>query len=149
MKSTNSMCTFLLFLLGVFAETKVYFFGCLAISEIIVFIAAPFVFFQDYPLLVRDKFIGFCRMVFGLACALLLSSYYNDTARSFVIKSMAVIYAVFAFFVVFHRLLRGNYRAIGWFFLGVFISSVITIFAFNPTAVVTETGFGYVVNHKI
>ena len=149
MRSNNSTSTIWLFLLGVFAETKVYFFGCLAISEMIVFIIAPIIFLIDYKILVRDKFIGFCWMVFGLMGALFLSSYCNNTAMPFIIKSFAVMYAVFAYFVVFHRFLRGNFKALGWFFVGAFISSIITIFALNPTAVVSEAGYGYVGNTDV
>lgn len=143
MSSHNKSATLWLFVLGLFSETKVFVFGCLAISEIIVFAAAPFLFMVDYHILKRDHFLSFIWMAIGMMAALFISSWYNHTAFPFVFKSFAVMYGVVAYFIVFHRLLRGNYAAIKWLFIGAFISSIITIFALNPSAVVTESGYGY------
>lgn len=45
----RGLIAFLLFLLGVFAETKIYFYGCIALSELVVFALVP-------PLLVEALF---------------------------------------------------------------------------------------------
>ena len=136
----------ILFLLGLFSETKIFFFGCLAISEIAVFALAPLMFLKDYRILKHDGFLAFTNMVFGLMAAMFASSVYNHTAFPFVVKSFAVMYAVFAYFIVFHRLLRNRYGDVGWFFVDVFLSSIITVFAFNPRADVSEGGFVFIAN---
>lgn len=136
----------ILFLLGLFSETKIFFFGCLAISEIAVFALAPLMFLKDYRVLKHDGFLIFTNMLFGLMAAMFASSIYNHTAFPFVVKSFSVMYAVFAYFIVFHRLLRSRYDDVGWFFVGVFFSSIITIFAFNPRATVSEGGFAFIAN---
>lgn len=144
MTSKNKAATFWLFVLGLFSETKIFVFGCLAISELIVFVMAPFLLVMDYQTLKRDHFASFIWMTFGLMAALFISSWHNHTAFPFVFKAFAVMYGVLSYFIVFHRLLRDNYGSIRWLFIGAFISSLITMFAFNPSAVVTESGYGYV-----
>lgn len=136
----------ILFLLGLFSETKIFFFGCLAISEIAIFALAPLMFLKDYRVLKHDGFLFFTNMLFGLMAAMFASSIYNHTAFPFVVKSFAVMYAVFAYFIVFHRLLRSRYDDVGWFFVGIFLSSIITVFAFNPRADVSEGGFAFIAN---
>lgn len=136
----------ILFLLGLFSETKIFFFGCLAISEIAIFALAPLMFLKDYRVLKHDGFLVFTNMLFGLMAAMFASSINNHTAFPFVVKSFAVMYAVFAYFIVFHRLLRSRYDDVGWFFVGVFLSSIITVFAFNPRADVSEGGFVFIAN---
>ena len=136
--------TFILFVLGVFANTKVYLYGTIAISELVAFALAPFLFIIDYGKLKRDGFMPCIWMLFLLSLAMLASSLYNHTPLPFVIKQSAVLYSVFSYVILFHRLLRNNYKGLGIYFIGVAISSIITIFAFNPQATIDVNGSGYV-----
>jgi hypothetical protein len=80
-------------------------------------------------------------MVLMVMVSLFISSWYNHTAFPFILKSFATIYSVWAYFVVYYKLLRNNLNGLKWLFIGVFISSIISIYAFNPTAQVSESGF--------
>ena len=48
---------FWLFLIGTFSMTQVRLIGSIGISEVIVFVVAPFVFVSDYRFLKRDGFM--------------------------------------------------------------------------------------------
>lgn len=143
-KRSTSWSSFALFALGLFSETKVYFFGCMAISEFVVFALAPIVFLRNIHNLRRDGFLGYIYMLIGLMLALFTSSWYNHTAMPYVVKSFAIMYAVFSYVVVFYVLLRDNLTGIRWMIMGAAISSVIIIFAFNPIAQVSDSGYGYI-----
>ena len=135
---------FLLFALGLFSKTKIFFFGALSISECVVFAIAPFVFIKNLNLLKRDGFMPLLWMIAGLFTSMLVSAKLNYTANVYIFKSIALIYAIAAFIVVFHSLLRKNPNALWLFWVGVFISSIITIYAFNPTVQVSESGYAFI-----
>lgn len=124
--------------------TKVYFLGCVALSELAVFPIAPILFVNKYAQLKSDGLIVGARMLFGMMAAVCLSSWYFHAPFAYFLKTFAVWYSVFAYYVVMYALLRDDYKGLGWFFLGVAISSIIIIFGFNPQAMVSDSGFGYI-----
>ena len=135
---------FLLFLLGLFSGTKVYFYGAIALSEFVIFALAPILVLKHYYRLRREGFLPFVVMMVGLIVSMLMSSAWNHTPLPYVIKQFAMLYGILAYYICFYELLRKNMRGLGWFFLGFAISSIITIYAFNPKAMVTEAGSAYV-----
>ncbi len=142
--NVNAWSNLFLFLIGLGSETKTYFYGCLAFSEIVVFLIAPFILFAKYKDLRRGGLLLPIKMIIGLMAALFVSSLVNKTAYPFVLKSFALIYGILSYCVVFSNLLRKNPKGLGWIFVGMAISSVITIVAFNPQAIVSEEGSGYI-----
>lgn len=144
MDKSHRIKSLMLFLSGLGTLTQIYFYGCLALTEFIIFVVAPILYVSGYHKLRKMGFCTFINMLFGVIVALFLSSWYNDTAYPFVVKSLASIYSVFAYFVVLTFLLKDNFNGLRWFLIGVFLSSLITIFAFNPTAQVSESGFAYI-----
>ena len=143
-KQSHSKYSFLLFLLGLGSCTQIYFFGCIAISELAVFLISPFLYISNYSEMRRLGFTKFLNMVLMVMVSLFVSSWYNHTAFPFVFKSFATIYSVWAYFVVYYKLLKNNLNGLKWMFIGVFISSIISIYAFNPTAQVSESGFAQI-----
>ena len=143
-RSTRCKVSFLLFLLGVFCETKVYFYGCIALSEFVVFACAPLILFKHYYRMRREGFLPFVFMMLGLIVSMFVSSVWNHTPFPYVVKLFAVFYGILAYYICFYELLRQNLKGLGWFFVGAAISSVITIYVLNPQAFVSETGFGYI-----
>ena len=135
---------FLLFLLGLFAETKVYFYGTIALSEFAVFALAPLIVLKHYYRMRREGFLPFVVMMVGLIVSMLVSSAWNHTPLPYVIKQFAMYYGILAYYICFYELLRRNMRGLGWLFFGLAISSLITIYALNPTATVTESGSAYI-----
>jgi len=139
-KVNNRAKTFLLFLLGLFSLTKVHIVGLMSISEIFVFPMAPLIFFMDYSKLRKDAFLNVLLLIFIMMISMFVSAWWNQSAKAYVVREFAILYGWFAFIVVFHNLLRNNYRGLGWFFLGVAFSSIITIFVLNPSIQVSEAG---------
>lgn len=136
--------SFLLFLLGLGSETKTYFYGCLAFSEIAVFLIAPLIFLTKFKDFRHAGLLTPIGMILGMMCSMIVSSVANQTAYPFVIKSVAVMYGVLAYYIVFSNFLKDNPNGLGWIFVGMAISSIITIFVFNPQAIITEEGSGYI-----
>ena len=137
-------CTVLLFLLGLFSETKVFLFGCIAISELVVFFVAPIVFFCLRREMFHRGFGTFLYMACATIAAMLFSSWVNGTAFVFVLKSFASMYSIVAYYIVFYALLRRSLKyGLGWFFVGEALSLMIIIYALNPVAEVSSEGFGY------
>lgn len=133
-----------LFLLGLGCETKVFFLGTISFSELAIFPLAPFIFLKQRSVMRREGFMPFVGMLFLLWCGMFFSSLWNQTPYPFVVKLFAVYYGFFAYFVVFYKLLRQDFRGLGWFFVGSAISGVITIWAFHPVAEVSDIGFVHI-----
>ena len=131
MNSNTRKSSFLLFIVGLFGVTEIRVVGNIAISELVVFIVAPFVFFSDYAQLRRDGFLTIISLTFVTMLGCIVSSLCNHTALPFFIRGFANIYSIFAFLTVFHRLLRNNLNGLRWVLLGYAISSVISIFQFQ------------------
>lgn len=134
----------LLFLLGLGSATKVFFWGTIAFSELAIFVIAPFVFIRSYNRMRREGFMVFVYMLVLMTTGLFASSAWNHSPLPFVIKQFAIFYGFFAYYSIFYVLLHDNFKGLGWFFVGAFISGLITIWAFNPTAVVDSSGFAHV-----
>ena len=143
-EKNNKYSSLLLFLLGLGSATKIFFLGTLAISELVIFFVAPILFACRFSRMRAEGFMTFLYMLAFMTCGLLASSWWNDSPMPFVVKQFAVFYGFFAYYVVFYALLRDNFNGIGWFFLGLFFSGIITIWAFNPTAQVSSSGFAFV-----
>ena len=135
---------FILFLLGLGSETKTYIYGCLAFSEFVVFVAAPILLLKQYAQFRKCGLLQPIGMIIGLMIAMLVSSWINDTPIPFVIKSFAVMYGVLSYYIVLSHLLKANPKGLGWFFVGYALSCFITIFAFNPQAIVSVDGSGFI-----
>ena len=143
-KNSAKSSSLLLFLLGLGAATKIYFLGTIAFSELAIFFIAPFLLLKHWGRMRTEGFLPFIYMLSLMIAGMFASAFWNHSPFPFVLKLFAVFYGMFAYYVVFYCLLRNNFMGIGWFFLGGFISGVITIWAFNPTANVSESGFAYI-----
>lgn len=142
MSNRNSRASFLMFLIGLGSLTKIFLLGCLSISELVVFICAPFVFFMDWHIIKKYGFLTFVWWLCVLMSGMLIASYWHNTPYVFVVKYMAVIYSIFAHYVVFRRIVQDNLISVRWYFVGVAFSGIITIFAFNPQIAMLSNNFG-------
>ncbi len=142
----KSLSSFLLFLLGLGSATKVFLFGAIAISELVIFVIAPFLLLMKWHDMRREGFVSFLYMLAFMVAGMLVSAAWNHTPFTYAFKQFAVFYGFFSFYIVYYHLLHDNFKGLGWLFLGSFISGVITIWAFNPTAEVSSTGFIHIAN---
>lgn len=132
----------LLFWLGTFGLTQVFaFVGIVGISEIPVLLFAPFIGARDWGVLKQEGYSFFLKFIFFLMIATVVSSVFNHNLQWFVLLKVELLfYSIFAFVVVFHRLLRNNIPGIRWLLLGLFISLIIKVFAFDPTITTSASG---------
>lgn len=128
-----------IFLIGLFIRTQVHVIGYMGLSEFFVFLVAPIICIQDWPILKRSGFGTLFAFLFAVMIGCCLSSVYNGTHIQLFLRGFAACYSVFAFAVVFARLLRGNIGDVKWFFLGAAISGIISIYIMQGTAL-TRSG---------
>lgn len=140
MNRTYKVYGFLSFLVGLGCKTQIFVFGCIGISELILFVAAPIVLFRDFRDLRRDGFLPIVILSFCAMVGCVLSGWINHSGVVPTYKAFAMIYSTIATIVVMHRLLKVNPNGLGLYVLGYAISSVITIWAFHPKADV-QIGF--------
>lgn len=143
-KTDNKVSSLLLFLLGLGSETKLFFIGAIALSELVIFFIAPFLLLKNWGIMKREGFLPFIYMLALAIGGMFISSYWNHSPFPYVFKMFAIFYGMLSFYVVFYSLLHDNFSGIGWFFLGLFISGIITIWVLNPSAEVSSSGFTYI-----
>lgn len=122
----------LLFMIGLFSETQLHFIGSIGISEIPIFIFAPFLFIRNYRCLKNDGFLTFVWLAIAVCIGCIVSGIYNSTPFLLIVKGFATPYAIFAVTVVLHNLLRKNPKGVSWLFIGSFLSMIISVFVFQP-----------------
>lgn len=132
-----------LFLLGLGSETYVHLIGYITFTELAVFALAPIIFFQDYVSLGRHGFfkVLFFALLACVGCA--ISSWYNHTDFALFYRGFSGMYALFAVPVVFHRLFTRNLNGVKWYFIGVAISAIISIFVFRNGNAESKIEQGY------
>lgn len=131
----------LLFLIGLGSVTQFHLVGSLGLSELPMFLLAPFIFILDYRRLSADGFAPFIWLLILTCFGCLISSHVNDTPDIFLLKGLAHPYAMFSAAVIFHRLLRNNFGGLKWFVIGAFLSGIISIFIFQQETYTAGGGY--------
>ena len=131
--------SFWLFLLGLFSATQIRVVGSIGISELFVYVLAPFIFMRDYHILKHDKFMPVLLLSMSAMLGCVIACWYNSTPLPAAFRGFATAYSVFAVPVVLHGFLRNNIMGFRWMLLGMAISSFITIFAFYNAAELSKS----------
>ena len=131
-----------LFLLGTFSATQIRLIGSIGISEVVICLVAPFIFMTDYHVLRRDGFLTLTWLSIFVMMGCVVSCIVNATPFAGAIRGFATTYVMFSAIVVGHRLIRRCPMGIKWFYLGVAISAVINIFAFQTATELVIYGGG-------
>lgn len=131
-----------LFLIGSFSITQVNLGFAIGISEIFVYLAAPWFFVKDLPRLRQHGMM----VILGLGAAVnvmnIVSSLYNHIPTYFIFKGFASSYPLLAFPIVLHHYLEKDLSNLKWLLLGVCFTYVINIFAFQTSFELTTYGQG-------
>ena len=149
--SYSSVST-LMFLIGLFSQTHIHVVGSIGISELIVFLIAPFVYATHYAIFKREKVSMALNLLLLAMVGCLVSSWYNGTYFASAFRGFASPYGFFAGVVVFYVLLRRNPMSFKWYLLGVAISLVICTFYFQQAVEVYKAegaGAGGELSEKI
>ena len=124
---------FYLFLIGLGSLTQIKIGFSIGISEIFVYLAAPFLFMRNAAMLKRD---GMMPLLFlGLLVNIMnvVSGMANNIPTYFYFKGFASTYPLLAFPIVMHHLLTKNPLGHRWLIFGTAISNVINIFMFRTS----------------
>lgn len=116
----------LLFLIGLGVSYRIRLIGVIGVSEILVFLWAPFIVAEEFPLLRRNGFGTFFLLLFLTFIGCIVSSAVNHTHFALFLRGFAQIYSLFSGVVVFHSLLRKDPSAIRWLALGLGISGMLS-----------------------
>lgn len=140
-RDTESRTNLLMFLLGLGTKTRIVLFGCISFSELAMFAVAPCLLLMHYRECKRLGLMPIVFLVIAMMAGCAVSAWMNATGVFYFIKNSAIYYSIFAMTTVFTWLLsRDGFRAMGWYVLGLFLSGVVTIFAFNPQVETTAGG---------
>ena len=120
-----------LFLLGLFSLTQVSLIGNIGISEIIVALLFPVVFIKDIQTLRREGILTVVWLCLLSCVGCCVSSAVNHTRLIDFLRGFASPYMLAAGIVVIARLMRGNIDGYKWLLVGIALSGVINIFAFQ------------------
>lgn len=118
-------------MIGLGSQTQFHFVGSLGISELPIFLVAPFLFLFDYRELKKDGYLPFVWLSIATCVGCLISSRVNGTPFIYFLKGLASPYAIFASTIVIHRLLKRDLQSFRWYFVGAFISGIISIYVFQ------------------
>ena len=122
-----------LFLIGLGSLTQVNFGFAIAISEIFVYLAAPFLFFRNMNMLRRDGMMPLLWLGLLVNIMNVVAGFANHIPVYFYFKGFATTYPLLAFPVVLHHLLSKNPVGHRWLLLGVALSNVVNIFMFRTS----------------
>ncbi len=133
----------ILFLIGLFSHTQIHVMGSIGISELVIFIVAPFVLVIKYGTLRREGFktIVWLSLLACLGC--FIASMLGKIHPIVMMKGIAAPYAVFSSVVVLHSLLRKNMDGLKWILLGMALSLIVNIFIFQPESSIVRGGIRY------
>ena len=144
-KRERTFASLMLFLIGAFSMTQIRVGFSIGISEIFVYISAPFLFLRNFALLKRHGMLPIIYMGLAVSFACVASGIYNHTPTFFIFKGLASTYPLFAFVVVLHHLLNKNMNGHRWLYFGAACSMIINIFVFQ-TSFELDTYAGGVTN---
>ena len=131
-----------LFLIGLGSLTQIKIGFSIGISEIFVYLAAPFLYARNATMLRRD---GMMPLLFlGLLVNIMnvVSGFANHIPAYIYFKGFASTYPLLAFPIVLHHLLSKNPLGHRWLLLGVALSNVINIFMFQTSFETTRYAQG-------
>lgn len=117
--------------LGMFSLTQITLVGKIGISEIVVLLVAPFSYFKNQGLFRRDGVNGFLLLCFLWLCGAVFADLYNKVPFAYSARGLACPVVILGTVIFLYPILRRNPGCFKWLLLGIAISHVITIFAFQ------------------
>lgn len=125
-------------ILGIGSQLQVLF--SLSMTEIIVLLMAPCLLFSEVPHMRRTGVMTFFWIAILLFCGCVVSLIVNSSQFYQVIRGVSVTSLIVCSIVVGHFMLRNCPEGLKWYFIGVLLSSVISIFAFQRSVEVMMAG---------
>lgn len=119
-------------LIGMWSLTQVNVIGFLGISELVIYLIAPFVFMKNWSLYKKDGMGALFLLLFLTMISCIISGWHNQSGLVETLKCFATVYGFFACITVIYPMLRRNPGNLKWLVIGGAISTVISVFIFQP-----------------
>ena len=127
----SNKSAFIMFLLGLFSQTQIRVIGSIGISELVIFVLAPFIFFKFWVVFKREKVSWTLNLLVLAMIGCVISSWVNHTPFPSAIRGFAAPYGFWAGVVVLYTILRRAPMSFKWYLLGSAISFVLCTFFFQ------------------
>lgn len=127
----KSSVSWLMFLIGLFSQTQIRVVGSIAISELAIFLIAPFVMIAYHGIFRREKVSWTLNLLVLAMIGCVISSWANHTPFLAAIRGFAAPYGFWAGIVVLYAILRRAPMSFKWYLLGSAISFVLCTFFFQ------------------
>ena len=135
--NNSSLTSWVMFLIGLFSQTQIRVVGSIGISELFIFLVAPFVWITHYGDLRRERVTPTLNLLFLAMLGCAISCLVNRTPLAAALRGLAAPYGFFACLVVFYVILRQSPMSFKWYLLGGAISFVLCTFVFQQAVEAT------------
>lgn len=129
---------FIWFVLGLGYKLQVV--ASLSITEILVLVTAPILFFKDLKFMQRDGIMPYFILSVFVIIGCIIGSIANYTESAFVLRGLSVTCLVSCSIIVSHWLLRHDPEGFKWFVLGLPVSAIISTFYFKSSVEMAMLG---------
>ena len=130
--------TLLWFILGLGYKLQIV--ASLSITEIIVLVAAPFIFLRDYKMMKVDGIMPFFALSIMVVVGCVVASIANKTEFMYVVRGLATTCLISCSIIFSHWMLRRDPAGFKWFVLGSAISLILSTFIFKQSVEVAIYG---------
>ena len=130
--------TWLWFLLGLGNSLQIV--ASLSITESIILVAAPFLFFKDVHYMKRDGIMPLFNLSALVILGCIVASIANKTHSQFVLRGLATCVLVSCVIIFSHWIMRRDPGGFKWFFVGAAISTVLCTFVFQRSTELSMYG---------
>lgn len=120
-----------LFLVGLFSYTSIRIIGMIGISELFLVVFSPFVFFRDAGRMRNEGTLLLSVLSLLWLFGAILADWMAKTPFEIAIRGVAFPVVTFASITSIASLVRNNLAGMKYLILGMFFSSIISIFAFQ------------------
>lgn len=128
------------FLLGLGSQLQLV--ASLSITELVLFMMTPVLFFQELPYMRRNGIMTLFNMAILMVVGCVVSSFANHSGFGQVLRGLAVTCLMPCSIVVMHSMLRRDMKGYGWLLVGASISFFACTFVFQHSFEVESLASG-------
>ena len=130
--------TFLWFLMGLGTSLQIV--ASLSISELIVLISFPFLFFREVHYMKRNGVMPLFYLSLLVIVGCLVACWVNHTHPQFVFRGLATCCLISCVIVFSHWIIRRDPNGFKWYFVGAALSTIVCIFIFRRSTELSMYG---------
>lgn len=129
-----------LLLIGAFSMTQIYVVGAIGVSELVLWLMAPFLYMREQSALRQAGFSIFFRFLFFAMIGCVVSAAWNRTDIILFLKGIAPLYSLWASVVVLHHYLRRDLGSVKWLLVGFALTLILNVFFLHQSAEAARYG---------